>query len=314
MKRPDWLKQAVLAGGAYHALKQDPTRHNLLNGAVLVVWLALYPAVLSLAAVLPWWGYLLVGPPLLGVLTYGLFVLVIHECSHSMFLLFADRERQKRANAVIGRVFGEILMTDYVRHWEEGHVTHHLKPCEDVDPQNPDPRDGKRLLAWLVGLLVPGFVLYTNPSRQYGVSIRRLVLGLGFWTLVGVAAGTAFGWPAGVGIVMMFNCTNMLSLLKIAQEHGSGLGSEPDPLYRSRTYHYPLARVMSPFNINYHWEHHANFNVPWYLLPAYHREVRRIMPAALHPYFFTVGAGEYLRQASGTKALPSGDLRQLMSA
>ncbi|MBK7760179.1 MAG: fatty acid desaturase, partial [Deltaproteobacteria bacterium] len=77
--------------------------------------------------------------------------------------------------------------------------------------------------------------------------------------------------------------------------------NEPDRLLRSRTYFYPVAVIFSPFNINYHFEHHANFSVPWYSLPAYHKKAREIVPEALRPYYFH---NQYLMQLAGQKPLP----------
>jgi fatty acid desaturase len=93
--------------------------------------------------------------------------------------------------------------------------------------------------------------------------------------------------------------------LKKTQEHSNGLNTEPDPLLRSRTYFYPLSPLLSPFNINYHFEHHANFNVPWYLLPAYNKALLSVVPADLQPYYFH---HEYLDQMAGRKALPPREL------
>ena len=66
---------------------------------------------------------------------------------------------------------------------------------------------------------------------------------------------------------------------------------------------------LAPFNINYHFEHHANFSVPWYSLPAYHKKAREIVPEALRPYYFH---NQYLMQLAGQKPLPPANLRPLM--
>ena len=96
----------------------------------------------------------------------------------------------------------------------------------------------------------------------------------------------------------------MCNLNKIAQEHGSNLIQMKDPYLRSRTYFYPGRWLFSPFCINYHFEHHANFNVPWYRLKAYHRRVLQLMPEEFQPYFLTRGLQQTVQQIAGTRALP----------
>jgi fatty acid desaturase len=115
-----------------------------------------------------------------------------------------------------------------------------------------------------------------------------------------------------VAIVFAWNVAAGLTMTKVAQEHGSGLESEPDPYLRSRTYLYGSQKLTSPFNIHYHFEHHANFNVPWYLLPRYHARVRELMPAQLHPYYITRGWKQFFGQLAGTRPVPPADLQDLL--
>jgi len=100
-------------------------------------------------------------------------------------------------------------------------------------------------------------------------------------------------------------------LTKKAQEHGCGLKDEPIFEMRSRTYFYATSFMTSPFNINFHFEHHANFMVPWYLLPAYHQKLLEIVPAELKPYIFHQ---EFVQQLSGQKPLIPDDLRHMVNA
>jgi fatty acid desaturase len=249
----------------------------------------------------------------MGSLVYSLYILVIHECSHVMFLLFEDNEKSERINHRIGAAFGNILFTDYARHWQEGHVVHHLRPTEADDPQNPDPLDGARLLRRYLFLLIPVVgPLLTNPSARYGFSAKRLVIGVGFWGGVSLVGSSLFGWPVALALLLSFQFTSILNFTKIAQEHGAGLATEGDAFYRSRTYFYGTRWMTSPFCINYHFEHHANFKVPWYLLPAYHQRVLAVMPTDLQPYFLTQGWREFFGQLAGTRPLPPASVRHLM--
>jgi len=301
--RARWLRDAAVAGNTFHFRTRSPLPHNLLNlGSLLGVAMA-YVGIGALATALPWFVYVPLATVLQGALVFSLFILVIHECSHAMFLLGGDPDRNKRLNHFIGDVVAALVFTNYRQHWEKGHTAHHLHPTEpDIDPQNPDPLDGARLGRKLLFLaLIPGYAFVANPSGKYAIQPLRLGSALAFWVAVTLGVGFAFGWPAGAAAVMAWNVVAALNLLKIAQEHGSALRHEPDPWLRSRTYFYPLWHLFSPFFINYHFEHHLNFSVPWYLLPAYHRACLQLMPEELRPYLLTRGAGEYLAQAGGTR-------------
>jgi len=312
MQRAAWLKQAIAAGNDFHYLKQTPWKHNLRNAIALSVVLSAYAGVLALGAVLPTWFYVPVGSLLIGSLFFGLFVLVIHECSHSMFVLLKDRERSKALNHAIGRVAGDLLFTDYMKHWAREHTVHHLQPTEDVDKQDLLRFSGPQLYKKYLQCLIPGAALKNNPSRQYGFSLRRTLIGLLFHGGIAAAAVVLVHWHVGLAILFGWNVTSALTMTKVAQEHGSGLATESDPYLRSRTYFYPSAKLTSPFNINYHFEHHANFNVPWYRLPAYHARVRELMPESLYPYYLTRGTMEFYQQLAGKRALPPAELEPLL--
>jgi len=312
MQRAAWLKQALAAGNEFHYLKQTPWKHNLRNAVALTVVLTAYVGVLALGAYFPTWLYVPVGALLLGSLLFGLFVLVIHECSHSMFVLLKDRERSKSLNHAIGRFAGDLLFTDYMQHWAREHTVHHLQPTEDVDRQDLLRFSGKALFIKYLQCLIPGAALKNNPSRQYGFSIRRTLIGLVFHGTIAAVAISLVHWHTGLVILFGWNVTSALTMTKVAQEHGSGLATEQDPYLRSRTYFYPSQKLTSPFNIHYHFEHHANFNVPWYRLPAYHAKVLELMPEPLYPYYLTRGSKEFVQQLSGQRDLPPAELEPLL--
>ncbi|MDP6935625.1 MAG: fatty acid desaturase, partial [Myxococcota bacterium] len=263
MSRPPWLKQALAAGNEFHFVQQTPWKHNLLNLLCLTGIAAAFTGVMALGALIPWWTYIPLATVLMGCLVFSLFVLVIHECSHCMFVLLKDREASRRLNHRIGTVMGELLFTNYMEHWAREHTVHHLRPMEDVDRQDGLRFSGTTWLKKVAQMLVPGAALGINPSRQYGFSIQRFVTGLCFFGGLATLGFVWIGWPVAVAIVMSFNMTGVCNMHKIAQEHGSGLAEIRDPYLRSRTYFYPGRWLFSPFCINYHFEHHANFNVPW---------------------------------------------------
>jgi fatty acid desaturase len=302
---PEWVRKVPAAARDLHAMKQSPWKHNAINlTAVTLLWAAIAGIIVAGWAA-PWFVYIPVGAVLVGCAFFAHFILVIHECSHNMFLLSSDRKRQQSLNRAIGRVAAGMFFTDYLVHWEKGHLIHHLRPCEEDDPQDKDPLTGSDLYKRYAMLLVPGAAAALNPCNQYGFSWRRLLGGVAFWGPLLAVTGIFLGWAVPVMLLFAFNFLSVLNMTKKAQEHGAGLKDEPWPLIRSRTYFYPLARLFSPFNINYHFEHHANFNVPWYLLPAYHERTVELVPEKLRPYYFH---REFLAQLKGVKALPPREL------
>lgn len=308
-KRAAWVKESIVAGNGFHAMKQDPARHNALNVASLLGVVLAFCGLIALGGALPAWLYIPLAAPLFGSMFFSGFILVIHECSHNMFLLFKDRERIKGANRLIGKIAGWVLFTDYIRHWEGGHTTHHLRPCEPDDPQDANPLTGAELWPMYWRLLIPGYFMVLNPSRRYPGALGRAVVGLLIWGPILTLTGLYVSWAVPVAMGIGFHVLAALNMSKKAQEHGCGLAHEADPMLRSRTYFYPLQVIFSPFNINYHFEHHANFNVPWYRLPDYHKAVIKLVFEPVKRYYFH---HDYLAQLSGKKPLPPDELRPLL--
>jgi len=297
MKRTAWMREAIAAGKEFHVMRQDKSAHNRKNLLWTAAVLTGIGTIVLSSAVVPAVPFLLLAPWMLGSLFFSLFILVIHECSHDMFILTDDKKKLRLWNRRIGQLFSAPFFTDYVKHWEEGHLVHHLRPCEADDPQDRDPITGWPLAARLLVLLtIPVSVLAFNPSNQYGFNPKRIALGVVAFIIPAVLASVLIAWPAGIAVFLGMHVLQFLALLKKAQEHGGGLEHATDPLLRSRTYLYPLARFASPFHINYHFEHHANFRVPWYHLPAYHARLKAIVPEHLQPWFFH---SRYIDQAAG---------------
>ena len=304
MSRPTWLKKTIAAGNEFHFVKQTPWKHNLINISSTVLVFALFGGVMMLGNILTPWVYIPLATVLMGCLVFSLFVLVIHECSHCMFMLKRDREASKRLNHQIGTVFGNILFTNYMEHWAKEHTVHHLRPMEDVDKQDKLRFSGQTWLKMVGLMLIPGASLFINPSRQYGFSFVRFFIGLSFFGGLAALGAIYIHWQVAVAVLWCFNMTAVCNMHKIAHEHGSNLIEIADPYLRSRTYFYPWRWIMSPFCINYHFEHHANFNVPWYRLKAYHRRVLELMPQELQPYYLTQGLKQSIDQIAGRRELP----------
>ena len=301
MAKTEWMKAAVRAGKKFHIQHQKPWKHNTLNITLAILLWCLCVLCFFFAqkiSLLPLFFLSL----FTGCLFFAHFILIIHEASHNMFIVAKTPQKTKKINRILGIMSSIPFFTEYVLHWEQGHLSHHLHPCENDDPQNPNPLYGKSLYVELTRLwLIPFYFIKINPSSKYPKILRRFILGLTFWSIF---LYYVFSWQSLVMFFLAWNMVNSLNLLKIAQEHGGDLSKEQIPLLRSRTYFYcyPLQLLCSPFCINYHFEHHANFNVPWYRLPEYHKEMLSIVPPKLHPYYFN---REYLLQLQGKKGLPN---------
>lgn len=300
MKKPEWAIATMKAGNRFHIRHQPPLQHNLTNLFAVTLLGASIIAPIVASVYLHWMWYPLLGI-LLGAAFFGYFILIIHEASHNMLFLSSNSTRRKKLNHRIGIVASVPFFTEYTRHWQNGHITHHLRPCEADDPQNPDPLYGDELLQTIAKLwLIPFGFMPMNPCAKYDNKPRRMTLGVLFWIPVLLLIYQVN--PLSLIVLYIGYATvTTLNLCKIAQEHGGGLADEPLPILRSRTYFYPLQWLFSPFNINYHYEHHANFNVPWYLLPQYHTVVRDIIPERMRHHFIH---REYRAQLMGVKPLP----------
>lgn len=301
-EKAPWMKAVVKAGVDFHVRHSTPWQHNLLNVGSALALLGAFFALVFWGAVAPTWLYLPAAALLFGVIFFAVNILVVHEASHDMFFYVKDKAQNRSLNRLAGHLGAWPFFTDYIRHWEEGHVEHHLRPCEPNDPQDSDPLDGQRLWTMYAKIaFIPLVFVALNPSRRYPGAAKRALLGSLLWVpLMGLSA-VYLSWQVPVALVLGLHVVTALNWTKKAQEHGAGLAFEPDPLLRSRTYFYPLDFLLSPFFIHYHFEHHANFNVPWYRLPAYHRAVLEIVPKELHPYYFH---RDFFAQLSGTKPLP----------
>lgn len=314
--RAAWLQEAIFAGKKFHINRQRRWLHNAINLSGLVLIVVLIAGVFGAAAYLPAWLYLVLAPPVLGCLVYSLYILVIHECSHGLFLVLRSPRSTQRVNHQLGDLIAIPLLTDYRRHWQEGHIAHHTRPLEpERDSQVPRVADGRALFGLLLRLaLIPLYAVKTNPSKKYRMPLSRVVGALVFWSSVGAVVGFYVAWYAPLALLYLFNFVLILNVCRIAQEHGSGLQAEPHRLLRARDHFYFGQRLTTPFHMNYHLEHHLNMSVPWYNLPAYHEEVKRCMPEELQPYFINRGLRQIWEQLCGKRPQLPEALRHLVGA
>jgi fatty acid desaturase len=134
-------------------------------------------------------------------------------------------------------------------------------------------------------LFVPGFLVIERTllrsKRKGGKSSGSkgvIVFFVAFWTIALTLAGQLVGWPLAVGLYLGIPMVAVFNLIKGSLEHGGAIADERSPFLRSRTTLFPLRHLLLPFNISLHFEHHLNFQVPWYDLSRYQRDLRAIVP------------------------------------
>ena len=284
-----WVKEAILAGQRYHWRTKNRLAHNARNIGALATLLAAIGA-------LAWWGtfahpwlYVPVAAFGFGLLYFATFVLVVHEASHEMFVLAADRALSKRLNRAFGWSVAIFFATHYGKHWERGHLEHHVRPLEPGDPQSHNVLLGRKLLTRvLCNVFIPGFlfldrtVLRTKrPGGKSSSSKGVIVLFVLLWASVLTAAGLTLGAPVALALFLGIHVITGFNHVKGALEHGGPIGHEDDPFLRSRTTLFFGRRLLMPFHISLHFEHHLNFCVPWYDLPRYHEDLKAIVPPAV---------------------------------
>lgn len=223
---------------------------------------------------------------LVGWCYFGIFILVVHESSHGMFVLHSAPRIRRALNRLCGILACIPFAVDFDAHWARGHLVHHRIPLDAEDPQRLNTQSGSAFwrLFWAL-MLIPGFAFverfFTKRNRARGMGrgspMTRFLV---FWGAVGAVT---FHFVSPLGLIVELAGLQVLSALnqlKGALEHGGTIGRDPNPLLRSRTTLLPLRWFLMPFNISLHFEHHLNATVPWYALPMYHREIQRFVPEA----------------------------------
>lgn len=305
----DWLTAAARAGQRYHYRHKTPWRHNLIGVAALGLAALGVAGLIALVAAVDHWAIVPVAGVGFGLCYYTVLGIPVHEASHGMMFLARDSARRRRWNTAIGWACALPFGIHYQRHWAEGHVTHHIHPLEDDDPQAFNRLTGRPLAEVLaLLLLVPGAALVHRFTVKrltgYGGSSRGVLAAFAaFWAAVLAASTAVFGVKVALALGYGLQVLAALNQVKGALEHGGAIASDPDRLLRSRSSIVALRALLPMFYVTiYHFEHHLNYAVPWYDLPRYHRDIRHLVPAALQPSIFNA---ELLAQLAGHKgAIP----------
>ena len=287
--RAPWVRQAILAGHRYHVRHRSRLAHNAINLGALLGIVCVIGATLWAGAVLAPLLYVPLAATVLGLCYFSLFVLVVHEASHQMVLVHRSRVVRRRLNRIAGWTVSLLFATHYVKHWEQGHIEHHIRPLEPNDPQQHNILTGKRLLVRLLAnLFVPGFLFLERTvfrtKRAGGKSTSSasvIVIFIAIWLVILGVSAAFLGAPCAIALFLGMHVLSALNQIKGALEHGGPIGREADPYLRSRSTFFFLRSLIMPFNITLHFEHHLNYAVPWYDLLRYHRDLREIVPSEI---------------------------------
>jgi len=301
----DWLTAAARAGSRYHHRHKTPWRHNLIGVAAVALAGLTAAGLGALVVATDRWLVVPLAGVGFGVCFYTLLGIPVHEASHGMMFLSRDSARRRRWNTAIGWACALPFGIHYRRHWAEGHVTHHIHPLEDDDPQAFNRLTGRPLAVVLALLLfVPGAALIHRftVKRQTGYGGSSLGVFAAFvsiWTALLATATAFYGVKVAVALAYGLQVLAALNQVKGALEHGGAIAFDPERLLRSRSSIVGWRALLPMFYVTiYHFEHHLNYAVPWYDLPRYHRDIRDLVPAELRPSIFNA---ELYAQLAGAK-------------
>jgi fatty acid desaturase len=285
--RTPWIREAILAGQRYHIRTKRPLVHDALNLSVLAALFALLALVAWSGTVMDPRIYLALAPFAFGMTYFAIFVLVVHEASHGMFFISKNRRLRDRVNRWAGWAVAVFFAVHYHRHWEVGHLEHHVRPLEPNDPQQHNTLTGKDLAKRLFAcVFIPGFLFLERTvfrakkahggksASSKGVIVAFVLLWSTVLTLLTLELGAQVALSAFLGIHVIVG----LNHIKGSLEHGGALRDHEDAFLRSRSTFFFGRWLVMPFNITLHFEHHLNYLVPWYDLVRYHRDLRAIVP------------------------------------
>lgn len=292
--QPQWIQQGIKLGNTYHYRQKKTVVHNSLNLAMLILILAFVVSLLYLGNVLPFWLYIPLGAVGFGLVYFMLFILVVHEASHNMFILLKNLKQARAWNRCFGWLVCIPFGVEYIKHWEVGHQIHHVYPVEPQDPQNcPETvRTGNKLFQYLAKVLfIPGYAILridsSCPAEKEYDSNWWLTIGSVVVWLVSMSLETILlDWQVAIASFLGIQVLVTLNTIKITIEHGGTVGRRNNYWLRSCSSFFPFRRILMPFNISLHFEHHLNYCVPWYDLEEYHRQMKAIVPGELEADIF----------------------------
>lgn len=210
-------------------------------------------------------GWLLPAVLIRAFLQTGLFI-VAHDAMHGS-LLPASRIWNDRIGRLALGLYAGLPWERCRRH----HRSHHNHPGSATDPDHHDGRNGGAwawYLRFMATYLSPGQMtwllstwLFTLLALQPFTThlVARLLL---FWTL-----------PLLISSWQLFLIGSYLP-------HREASGRSGDRHHAASLAWPEALSLLACFHFGYHWEHHADPQLPWYLLPGRHRLMTKPSPEA----------------------------------
>jgi len=318
-RHPAFIYEAIRAGQPYHFRTKGALAHNTINLVCTAALLAGLGLTLWAGTVMNPWVYVPIASVVFGWLYFSLFILVVHEASHSMYLVAQNRTLHTWLNRIPGWMVATVFAVHYGKHWERGHLEHHVRPLEVNDPQQFNTSIGRKLAVGVaMNVFVPGWLILERTvfrtKRAGGKSSSSPVVLVAFvviWVVGLTLSAIYLGGPVALAGFLGIHVLTAWNLVKGALEHGGALAQEKDPYFRSRTSLFFGRQLLMPFNITLHFEHHLNFCVPWYDLPRYQRDLRAIVPASV---FHDMINPSPMQQLAGKLGGLSAESTQLITA
>jgi len=285
--RAPWIREAILAGQRRHIRTKNPWLHNAINLGALGLLSSLLVVIAWAGTVVSPWLYIPLAAYAFGNTYFATFVLVVHEASHGMFVYSGNKKVRDALNRAFGWSVAVFFATHYPKHWEVGHLEHHVRPLEPTDPQGHNNLTGRKLLVTVLAcVFVPGFLFLDRTvlrkkrsgGKSSGSTSSAIVGFVVVWAVALTTLTLTCGWPAAVAAFLGIHVIVGFNHIKGSLEHGGAIGHEENPYLRSRSTLFFGRFFLMPFNISLHFEHHLNYGVPWYELVRYHRDLRDIVP------------------------------------
>ncbi len=262
--------------------KSSPFLHNFINLSVLTGVIAAYTITCILAVKSSF--VLIISPIVFGVIFFTLFILVVHEGSHLMFLIHKKVRLKRFLNRLFSYPIAALSFQDFKEDWEHGHIEHHRYPIRGngrPDPQNcpefiHDKNGLKKEIRKII--LVFGYAFFKQNScvsMNKKFLVRRLSLGFLAWFSLLLINIYFFKWWLIIPQLFSSNVAMILNIIKVSMEHGGDNQTQDNIFLRSKSSVFIGDKFLMPLNISLHFEHHLNMHVPWYRLPAFYQKTKR---------------------------------------
>ena len=326
MKQADWIIDAKKIVALVERNKVNPHLHNALNLGALcfLIGIFIFLAILS-PSTNPFTFALLAGM-VFSFIFYSLFIIVVHEAAHNMFVFARDPKTQVFWNKVFGWAVCIPFFVNFKMNWEKGHIQHHRQPMGPTDTEVCDPIVGKDLfIRCLKFLFIPGYTIFWAALRGKGPNFNCageeenfsnnwwvVTAGSVFWGMVIAAIIVSYHVyfnsylrpiiPGFFAMMVGLNILAVLMLIRQGLEHGDRI-EESNRLLRSRTTCSALFYFLIPWGIGYHFEHHLLPTIPWYQLRSAHQAIRKVVPEKQSKEIFNEGARQAFAQLKGNNLL-----------